>query len=371
MVRLRTEHLTIPLIMAEETVRYFTHDCNARNSIKVTKLRMKYGAAGYGIFFMLLERLREAENYMSVRDYNAIGFDLHVDANQVKAIVEDFGLFVFTDDGKYFYSKEFTRRMTIKDELSQKRAEIGRLGGTASQARVKQNSSKGQAKVEQSLSKGQAKVEQRSTFAQPIKIKENKRKEKEEYSSFHSESSLSAQAADEPTVEPETHEKKEVCFEDFMRMYNDTLSQAQATIASLKTSSQLTEKRKGMIRARVKEYGWQNVCEMVHRAAQSHFLNGQNDRGWVATLNWLFLPNNFAKVIEGAYDNREAVPQVLTKPTKPYAVQQIQTNGNGYGGDANAERAQRMQRFAAYAAEQIANAHPTTDELPPELQEFD
>ena len=47
---------------------YFPHDSNARNSDKLIPVRMKYGAEGYGIYFMILERLREEKNYMSIRD---------------------------------------------------------------------------------------------------------------------------------------------------------------------------------------------------------------------------------------------------------------------------------------------------------------
>ena len=99
---------------------YFTHDSNARNSDKLIPLRAKMGAEGYGIYFMLLERLREEPDYTSVKDYNMLAFDLRVDAAKVKAVVENFGLFAFTDDGKCFYSESFLRRMQVKDEKSEK-----------------------------------------------------------------------------------------------------------------------------------------------------------------------------------------------------------------------------------------------------------
>ncbi|WP_099950581.1 Lin1244/Lin1753 domain-containing protein [Ezakiella peruensis] len=104
---------------------YFSHDSNARNDTKILNLRAKLGAEGYGIYFMLLERLREDSDYMSVTDYNAIAFDLRVDAGKVKSVVEDFGLFAFTEDGACFYSESFRRRMSLKDnkanEISEKR----------------------------------------------------------------------------------------------------------------------------------------------------------------------------------------------------------------------------------------------------------
>lgn len=109
-------------------ISYFPHDSNARNSAELLPIRMKYGVEGYGIYFMILERLREEENYMSVKDYNMIAFDLRVDAQKVKSIVEDFGLFTFTEDGECFYSEGFLKRMEIKDERSKKRAEAGKRG---------------------------------------------------------------------------------------------------------------------------------------------------------------------------------------------------------------------------------------------------
>lgn len=112
----------------KELAHYFPHDSNARNSDKLIRLRMRHKSAGYGVYFMILERLREEPEYMSVKDYNMIAFDLREDASLIKSVVEDFGLFVFTDDGKYFYSESFSRRMEIKDEQSKKRSEAGKKG---------------------------------------------------------------------------------------------------------------------------------------------------------------------------------------------------------------------------------------------------
>ena len=111
-----------------KSTNYFSHDSNARNDEKLVRLRMRHGAAGYGVYFMLLERLREEADYMSAKDYNMIAFDLRVDAAIVKSVVEDFGLFTFTDDGKCFYSESFTQRMDIKDTLRRQRSEGGKIG---------------------------------------------------------------------------------------------------------------------------------------------------------------------------------------------------------------------------------------------------
>lgn len=89
----------------------FPHDSNARNDEKLIRLRMRYKSAGYGVYFMLLEIMRENKDFACYRDYNAIAFELREDSALIKAVVEDFGLFVFTEDGKYFYSENFRRRM--------------------------------------------------------------------------------------------------------------------------------------------------------------------------------------------------------------------------------------------------------------------
>lgn len=112
----------------KELTSYFPHDSNARNSEKLIRLRMRHKAAGYGVFFMILERLREEPSYMSVKDYNMIAFDLREDASLIKSVIEDFGLFVFTEDGKYFYSESFKKRMEFKDDKSKKRSEAGKIG---------------------------------------------------------------------------------------------------------------------------------------------------------------------------------------------------------------------------------------------------
>lgn len=100
---------------------YFSHDSNARNSDKLIKVRMGLGAEGYGIFFMLIERLREEEGYKSTIDYNILAFDLKVDPEKIKQVVENYDLFKFTEDGKFFYSDSFNERMEMMDVRAQQR----------------------------------------------------------------------------------------------------------------------------------------------------------------------------------------------------------------------------------------------------------
>ncbi|KAA5532683.1 DUF4373 domain-containing protein [Taibaiella lutea] len=102
---------------------YFSHDSNARGDDKTVALRMKLGWEGYGLFWAIIEKLRECENYTSVCDYNVIAYDLRSDSAKIKSIINDFGLFSFTECGKCFYSESLKRRMDIKEEISQKRSQ--------------------------------------------------------------------------------------------------------------------------------------------------------------------------------------------------------------------------------------------------------
>ena len=67
----------------------------------------------------------------------------------------------------------------------------------------------------------------------------------------------------------------------------------------------LSKSRKRAISARVKEHGKTLVAEMLKKAGESQFLNGDNDRNWTANLDWLFNPTNFAKVIDGCYQAKQ------------------------------------------------------------------
>jgi hypothetical protein len=137
---------------------YFSHDSNARNDEKIALLRMKHGSA-YGVYFMILERLREAKDYMSVKDYNLIAFDLREDSQLIKSVVEEFGLFTFVNDknrGECFYSKSFNDRMKLKDEKSQRRAEAGKKGaakrwGSKDKAEPSNNDSNAMAKPSEKI----------------------------------------------------------------------------------------------------------------------------------------------------------------------------------------------------------------------------
>lgn len=137
--------------MQQKTANIFAHDSNARNDQKILQLRMKHKAAGYGVYFMILERLMEETENMSVVNYNMLAYDFRVDAALVKSVVEDFGLFVFTPDGKYFYSERLSQQMDVKEKLSKKRSKAGAEAMKKRWSKKKQADEEAQQEEEQGL----------------------------------------------------------------------------------------------------------------------------------------------------------------------------------------------------------------------------
>jgi len=97
---------------------YFSHDSNAHRDQKIIKLRQKHNWFGYGIYWALIEMLRDETNYKLQMDYDAIAFALQTETSIIKSIIEDFGLFVF-NNGE-FYSESLNNRMLIREEKSKK-----------------------------------------------------------------------------------------------------------------------------------------------------------------------------------------------------------------------------------------------------------
>lgn len=105
--------------MAKEAY-YFSHDSNARNDSKILKLRMKLGWEGYGIYWGIIEMLRDASNYKLESDYDSIAFALQTHSDSIRSVVHDFDLFVIEDD--IFYSSSLINRMDKREEKSKKAA---------------------------------------------------------------------------------------------------------------------------------------------------------------------------------------------------------------------------------------------------------
>lgn len=116
-------------------IPYFSHDQNARNDQKITKIRAKYGIEGYGCYFVMLEMMSaERERRLDYSDdfFDAIAYDLRLGFD-LKSFVDDcIKVGLFSSDGAVFWSESFDRRCK---EASDKAAARSSAAAKAAAAR--------------------------------------------------------------------------------------------------------------------------------------------------------------------------------------------------------------------------------------------
>ena len=61
-----------------------------------------------------------------------------------------------------------------------------------------------------------------------------------------------------------------------------------------------------------------SVKQAIKNAAESDFLNGKGPKGWVASFDWMMIPQNFQKVLENNYRNKPVTQQVQYGTTDGY-----------------------------------------------------
>ena len=104
---------------------YFPHDCNARHDPKILKMRSAYKIEGLGIYWAIIEMMREQENYLLPSDDDSIsGYaeDLHCQSDLLTTFINDcvnkFKL--FQRNGDHIWSESLLRRMSKFDSKSAK-----------------------------------------------------------------------------------------------------------------------------------------------------------------------------------------------------------------------------------------------------------
>jgi len=142
--------------MAVKDAYYFPHDSNAKDDPKISLLIDQLGLEGYGIYWVLVETLRDQPDYryplallpVLARKYNTT-------EQKCRVVVGNYGLFT-VDEGEFFLSPALCRRMEKWDV----RRETNRLKGIKSgeNRRLRAAVRTG---VELQLNPGSTEVEQR------------------------------------------------------------------------------------------------------------------------------------------------------------------------------------------------------------------
>ncbi len=79
--------------------------------------------------------------------------------------------------------------------------------------------------------------------------------------------------------------------------------------------------RKATVKARLKEYSFDDIITVFKKVEQSDFLTGRinadKQRPFKASFDWIMKPSNFIKILEGNYDNRSDGNEQYFKNLKP------------------------------------------------------
>ena len=109
---------------------YFKHDSNAAHDPKIIQMRSVYGAFGYGLFWMMVEAMRNQANYKlpisGKYALNAFAIDFGVELDKLKQFVDDcvIEFLLFQRDANFLWSDALIRRMEAYDQKSNKAREL-------------------------------------------------------------------------------------------------------------------------------------------------------------------------------------------------------------------------------------------------------
>ena len=151
---------------------YFPHDSNAKDDPKCSMLIEQLGLEGYGIYWVLVETLRDQPNYRyPLSMLSIIARKYNTTAEKVRVVVGNYGLFSVTAD-EFFLSESLCRRMerveSMREANRQKGLKSGEVRRLLAQGKI--------TVVEPELNSGSAVVEPGMNKRKEIKGKEIKEK---------------------------------------------------------------------------------------------------------------------------------------------------------------------------------------------------
>jgi hypothetical protein len=100
----------------------------------------------------------------------------------------------------------------------------------------------------------------------------------------------------------DSSKKANTVYANVVALWNTLESCGIKPIRSITAES----KRHVYLRARFKEFGEESFKEVVENIRTSDFLQGKtySKKPFVVTFDWVVLPSNYVKVLEGNYNNR-------------------------------------------------------------------
>lgn len=92
---------------------------------------------------------------------------------------------------------------------------------------------------------------------------------------------------------------EKIDYNAIMRKFNE------ADKGRIPSIEKMTNARKSAVRARINDFGPDSVDRVLSIVSASDFLKGYGENGWYASFDWIFRPANYAKILEGNYDDKK------------------------------------------------------------------
>jgi hypothetical protein len=106
-----------------KNAEYFSHDCNAKDDPKIMLLMAQLGLEAYGIYWILVEYLRQQPGYQApLILLDPLSRRYGSSKEKFEAVVTRFGLFEL--DGETFYSPSLNRRMSPLDNKRERMQQL-------------------------------------------------------------------------------------------------------------------------------------------------------------------------------------------------------------------------------------------------------
>ncbi len=109
---------------------YFPHDANACDDDKILQLRSKYGWEGYGLYWAIIEKLRNCKEYkMNSQAIAGLSQSLNYPKEQFEMFFDYcFEIKLLSQENGYFFSDSLCRRMEHIDEIRERLSDAGKKG---------------------------------------------------------------------------------------------------------------------------------------------------------------------------------------------------------------------------------------------------
>lgn len=119
--------------------------------------------------------------------------------------------------------------------------------------------------------------------------------------------SVSDNVSDIP-LKKENKDNSSIDFEKLKIFWNDSVNGK-----SISGIEKITDKRKKLIKSLFTEFSKEKFIEVLNIALKSNFLVGDNKSNFVMSFDWFINKNNFIKVMEGNYKNKES-EKLISQP---------------------------------------------------------